>query len=179
MSVTDQRDFARETVVQAAREMANAARTAPKAVGYDRLEIALVQGGDLEELALAMEKMHREGRGGAHFVRDAGNVRASDCCLLIGTRTGPMPGGCAQCAMAGCGNRQGQAQGFSCLYAVHDLGLAVGSAVSMAADKRVDNRVMFSAGAAALELGWLGQAGIAMGIPLSARGKSIYFDRRS
>ena len=48
-----------------------------------------------------------------------------------------------------------------------------------AADKRVDNRVMFSAGAAALELGWLGQAGIAMGIPLSARGKSIYFDRRS
>ena len=55
----------------------------------------------------------------------------------------------------------------------------MGSAVSMAADKRVDNRVMFSAGAAALELGWLGQAGIAMGIPLSARGKSIYFDRRS
>ena len=62
MSVTDQRDFARETVVQAAREMANAARTAPKAVGYDRLEIALVQGDELEELALAMEKMHREGR---------------------------------------------------------------------------------------------------------------------
>ena len=178
MSVIRQEEFAREAVLAAAREMANAARTAPKAVGYDRLEIALAEGAQLEELAGHMEKMAQEGRAGSHFTRDAGNVRASLCCLLIGTRTTPMPRGCEKCGMSDCANHHGYAGGSPCLYAVHDLGLAVGSAVSLAADKRVDNRVMFSAGAAALELGWLGQARLAMGVPLSVNGKSIYYDRK-
>lgn len=178
MSVMNQMDFAGETVIQAAKEMANAARTAPKAIGYDRLEIGIVTGQQLEELAQKMEQMYKEGRAGEHFVRDAGNMRKSACCLIIGTRTNPMPRGCANCGMADCANHNGYTGASPCLYAVHDLGLAVGSAVSVAADKRIDNRVMFSAGAAALEMGWLGEARVAMGIPLSVNGKSVYFDRK-
>jgi uncharacterized ferredoxin-like protein len=61
---------------------------------------------------------------------------------------------------------------------MNDLGIAIGSAVSVAADHRVDNRVMYSIGKAAKELKLLGEeASIIFGIPLSASGKSPFFDR--
>ena len=59
-----------------------------------------------------------------------------------------------------------------------DLGIAVGSAVKTASILNVDNRIMFSVGVAALELGILKNSDIALGIPLSAYGKNIYFDRK-
>ena len=43
----------------------------------------------------------------------------------------------------------------------------------------VDNRIMFTAGVAALSLGWMEGCLVAYGIPLKASGKSIYFDRRA
>lgn len=59
-----------------------------------------------------------------------------------------------------------------------DLGIAVGSAVSVAADNRIDNRVMYSAGKGALKAGMLPpDVKIAYGIPLSISSKSIYYDR--
>ena len=59
-----------------------------------------------------------------------------------------------------------------------DLGIAIGSAVSMAADARVDNRVMFSVGRAAMEMKLLGDRVSQMvGIPLCVSGKSPFFDR--
>jgi uncharacterized ferredoxin-like protein len=61
---------------------------------------------------------------------------------------------------------------------VTDLGIAVGSAVSVAADHRIDNRVMFSVGRAALKLGLLPDDVVnCYGIPLSISSKSIFFDR--
>jgi uncharacterized ferredoxin-like protein len=49
----------------------------------------------------------------------------------------------------------------------------------VAADLRVDNRVFFTAGRAALNLKTLGeQVRIAYGIPLSVGPKSPFFDRR-
>jgi len=57
--------------------------------------------------------------------------------------------------------------------------IAIGSAVSVAADHRVDNRVMYSVGIAAVNIGLLGfDVRIAYGIPLAARGKNIFFDRK-
>jgi len=51
--------------------------------------------------------------------------------------------------------------------------------VSVAADLRVDNRVMYSVGKAALNIGILGEdVKIAYGIPLSISGKNPFFDRR-
>ena len=58
------------------------------------------------------------------------------------------------------------------------LGIAVGSAVRTASLHNVDNRVMYSAGVTALALGLLGDCTVAYGIPLSASGKNIFFDRK-
>ena len=80
--------------------------------------------------------------------------------------------------MRACANNQAF-MGAPCVYATHDLGLAIGSAVALAADRRIDNRVMFSVGEAAYDLGFLPVAArIAMGIPLSATGKNPYYDRK-
>jgi len=57
------------------------------------------------------------------------------------------------------------------------VGIAVGSAVKTASLLNVDNRVMFTAGVAAQELRLI-DADVALGIPLSATAKNVYFDRR-
>ncbi|MDO4548129.1 MAG: DUF2148 domain-containing protein [Clostridia bacterium] len=178
MPLIMQRESSDEAVLRLAYDMAQAARTAPKANGYDRLSIAVIYGEEMEQLAAHMCKMAEEGRAGAHFVRDAGNLRASQACVLIGTDLGPKSSGCASCSFTNCPSQNGFAGNPVCAFACHDLGLAVGSAVSLAADRRTDNRVMYSVGQAAVDLGWLGEnVRYAMGIPLCATGKSIYYDR--
>ena len=59
-----------------------------------------------------------------------------------------------------------------------DAGIAVGSAAAIAADSRVDSRVMFSVGRAAMALKLLGDATLVLGIPVSVSGKSPFFDRK-
>jgi uncharacterized ferredoxin-like protein len=49
--------------------------------------------------------------------------------------------------------------------------------VKTASMLNVDNRVMYRVGTAALKLNLLPEATVVMGIPVSAKGKSIYFDR--
>ena len=59
-----------------------------------------------------------------------------------------------------------------------DLGIAVGSAVSVAADNRIDNRVLFSAGKAAVRSGFMSETvRVCYGIPLATASKSIFYDR--
>ena len=68
--------------------------------------------------------------------------------------------------------------GTNCVLTVTDLGIAIGSAVSVAADNRIDNRVMYSAGKGAIKIGFLPkEVKVCYGIPLNATSKSIYFDR--
>ena len=70
-------------------------------------------------------------------------------------------------------------KGGVCVYDPMDLGIAIGSAVAAAADDRVDNRVLFSAGRAAMSLGLMGEdVHMVMGIPLSVKGKNPFFDRK-
>ena len=66
-----------------------------------------------------------------------------------------------------------------CAISIGDLGIAIGSAVSVAAAHHVDNRIMFTVGRAALNLKMFGddEVKIAYGIPLSVSGKSPFFDR--
>jgi uncharacterized ferredoxin-like protein len=65
-----------------------------------------------------------------------------------------------------------------CVFAISDLGIAVGSAVSIAADHRADNRIMYSAAMSAIQLGFFSpEIKMAYAIPLSASGKSPFFDR--
>jgi uncharacterized ferredoxin-like protein len=58
-----------------------------------------------------------------------------------------------------------------------DLGVALGSAVSVAADARIDNRMMFTIGKAAASMGLLGEYEMIIGVPLSVSGKTPFFDR--
>ncbi|MCQ2561489.1 MAG: ferredoxin domain-containing protein, partial [Clostridia bacterium] len=64
-----------------------------------------------------------------------------------------------------------------CFFTSHDLGLAVGSAVSIAADMGVDSRVMYSAGVGAIKAGLIAEDLLCIAIPISVSGKSVYFDR--
>ena len=66
--------------------------------------------------------------------------------------------------------------GPNCVFKISDLGIAVGSAVKTASIHNVDNRIMFTAGVAALGLGMLKGCSVAYGIPLAAAGKNPYFD---
>jgi uncharacterized ferredoxin-like protein len=68
--------------------------------------------------------------------------------------------------------------GPNCIFKLLDLGIALGSAVKTASVLNVDNRIMYRIGVAAKRLNLLPEASIIVGIPLSAKGKNIYFDRK-
>lgn len=176
-------------VEMVAELMALSARTAPKGRGQDSIVIRVVVGKELEELSREMRRLG-EARGVKFFLRDAGNLEKSDACLLIGCRAADSVGlDCGGCGYATC-NEMRQAQelflalkpktpfhGPNCAIKMADLGIALGSAAKTASLHNVDNRIMFSAGVAALALNWLEGCGVAYGLPLKASGKSIYFDR--
>lgn len=66
-----------------------------------------------------------------------------------------------------------------CAFNTGDLGIALGSAVSVAMDNRIDNRVMYTVGQAVLKMNLLGDdIKIVYGIPLSVSSKNVFFDRK-
>ncbi|MEW6049259.1 MAG: DUF2148 domain-containing protein [Bacillota bacterium] len=160
-----------------ARLMCVAARTAPKARGVDLIVTAVVEGKIKSKLAARMREIATTG-GEQFFERDASNVDDAMMVVLVGTRARRM--GLRGCGFCGCRDcQEASERTVMCAFNFHDLGVAVGSAVSVAAHHHVDNRVMFSAGKAALDIGLLPDDVImAVGIPLSATGKNIFFDRR-
>jgi uncharacterized ferredoxin-like protein len=164
-------------ILDVAYGMAAAARTAPKACGIDNIETFIIDGEDKDTLSAEMRKLAEE-TGAEHFARDAGNVDDSACVVFLGVSDKPvgLPN-CALCGFENCGKLV-QAGG-RCALNVDDLGIATGSAVAFAADHRIDNRILYTAGKAVLRLGWFPESvKIAWGIPLSAYGKSPYFDRK-
>jgi uncharacterized ferredoxin-like protein len=174
----DSKGAEEQAVLAAARDMCAAARTAPKACGVDELDTAILTGADKDALAAKMREIGASlGDKGGFFIRDAGNVDASSAVVLIGAlyNTRKLGGLCRLCGFEGCTSCT-QA-GATCVFAPMDLGIALGSAVAIAADRRLDNRMMFTAGKAAAALGHLGEHNMIIGIPLSASGKSPFFDR--
>jgi uncharacterized ferredoxin-like protein len=162
---------------QVAEAMALAARTAPKGKGQDTLEILILEKEDIQKLADEMERLSKlhELPG---FVRDAGNIRGCAYVVLLGTKIKTLGlKWCGLCGFKDCAANQA-ANGI-CVYNTHDLGIAVGSAVSVAAAAHADNRIMYSIGMAVLELGWMKpEVKIILGIPLSGTGKNVFFDRK-
>jgi uncharacterized ferredoxin-like protein len=178
MKITTEEMIRMDTVHSVARRMLTAARTAPKAKGVDNLELAMVTGTDIEALAVKMEEIGRRGEGIPNFLRDAGNIRKAQAVLLLGTRIKSQGAKfCGRCGFKDCEEKD-QHPDFPCTFNSGDLGIAIGSAVSLAMDNRIDNRVMYTIGVAALELKILGEeVRIAFGIPLSVSSKSPFFDR--
>jgi len=173
-----------EALLRVAELMVLSARTAPKARGIDSLNTAIVYGEDKERLAKVMEELADE-LGQAFFKRDAQNVRQSSVILLLAVKaTEPKRLDCSACGYKMCSDFEkvpksmGRAyRGPTCAMCIIDLGIAAGSAAKTASILNADNRIMYTVGTAALRLGLI-EGDVALGIPLSATGKSPYFDRK-
>jgi len=149
------------------------------AAGQDFVVTKIIEGDDLKRLAEKMfEFGERTGKG--NFDRDGANVRDSDALLLIGLKDAkPLGVNCGACGFDKClkpNTHEAEFKGPQCAYRLLDMGIALGSAVKTASLLNVDNRIMYRTGVVAREMGLI-EADFVMGIPLSATGKSIYFDR--
>lgn len=165
-----------DTAMAVAEFMVLAARTAPKGAGKDNLELLIISGDEKDKLADEMRKISKE-KDVDFFYRDGGNIDESHVVVLLGTRI--KPNACPNCGYCGFKDCDENAENNGlCAFNPGDLGIAIGSAVSIAANHRCDNRVMFSAGKTAIELGYFSKdVKIAYGIPLSISAKSPFFDR--
>ena len=159
--------------------MVLAARTAPKAVGEDYIVIETLRQEQMQSLGEAMIA-YGEREGQTNFDRDGRNVIRSQGVVLIGIKEAPALGAdCSACGEPNClltNTYDGVFKGPQCAIRMLDLGIAIGSAVKAASMLNVDNRIMYRVGVVAREEGLI-DADVVMGIPLSATGKNIFFDR--
>ncbi|OGR60346.1 MAG: ferredoxin [Elusimicrobia bacterium GWA2_69_24] len=165
-----------EAVLEAARLICAAARTAPKGRGKDLLVTAIIAGAVKSRLTRKMREI--AARDDVQFFeRDADCLDRSLVVVLLGSRKEALGlPHCGCCGFPDCAAMA--AAGGTCTFNSTDLGIAVGSAAGRAADLRLDSRVMYSAGKAALELGLLGkEVRLAYALPLSVSAKSPFFDR--
>jgi len=168
-----------KAVMNTASRMCAAARTAPKARGIDNIITLVLTGAEKDALADKMDVINeREFEGTSTiFPRDAKNLRLAQAVVLIGVKR--VYNGlkfCSFCGFKNCDNCK--EAGGRCAYNLIDLGIALGSAVSVAADDRVDNRIMYSVGKAAAEMNYADDSVVWHGIPISLSGKNIFFDRK-
>jgi len=152
--IIDSNQAEREAVLNVAKLMITAARTAPKAGGIDNITTAIITGKEKNRIADELEKIGKE-KGPDFFIRDSQNLRIADVVVLIGVKI--------------------EGEEWKSLKLI-DLGIAIGSAVKIASILNIDNRIMYSVGVAAEEMGII--EGTILGIPLSVKGKNIFFDRK-
>lgn len=172
--IINERESRHEQVLNVARQMMTAARTAPKGKGVDIIEVALVTDEDIKKLSEQLISLSEE-QGMKFFLRDADNILSAECVLLIGTRELAQGLNCGHCGFPTCAERS---TGVPCVINSVDVGIAIGSACATAADHRVDTRVMFSAGLAAQRLDILKGCKQVFAIPVSASSKNPFFDRK-
>lgn len=192
-----------ETVVMAARMMANAAITAPSQGGVQMAECHIVYGAaELDKVARKMEELARlrpkNNRWKRMFKYEAAMVRDSDAILFIGALAAfqPFDTGCGYCGGSeGCqftyerrNARYGVldltepvhpdwlVDGPMCSMNVFGMGWAVGSALMLAGRLYVDARAMMSVGVAGQKLGYCPKSPIVVGVPVAGKAKSPFVD---
>ncbi len=177
MAVYREETVTQETILRVASLMVTAARTAPKTRGRNQLEFLIVDGDDLEKIAVKMEELGELTKA-YFFGRDANDLRRSAAAVLFGTRIRALDlPYCGWCGFEDCAEKNKHPDN-PCAYNNIDLGIAVGSAVSVAMEHRVDNRIMYTIGQAVRDLGYFPpDIRIILGVPLSATSKNIYFNR--
>jgi len=173
----NERDTRRERLLQVANEMMTAARTAPKGKGFDIIEVATITGENIKQLSDAM--LDYSEKSGLKFVlRDSANILNAEAIVLIGTKLQVHNLNCGYCGFETCAEKN-EYPSVPCSINSVDVGIAIGSACSVAADHRVDSRVMFSVGRVAQELDLLPGCSNIYGIPISCSSKNPFFDRIS
>ncbi len=162
-----------------ALKMMIAARTAPKGKGIDNMVISCADEKTIASISAKMMELVDK-RGWPHsFARDAENILAAPYMLLLGSKINPMRLKiCDMCGFENCDEKDKHPD-IPCVFNTGDLGIAIGSAVSVAMDNRVDNRIMYTVGQAVKEMNLLGEdVKIIYGIPLSVSSKNPFFDRK-
>lgn len=179
MALITEQESRKSALLEVAKRMATAARTAPKGHGTDNLAIAILDGEDIKRLSDRMIQMTEKDGAAHYFARDGKNILKAEALLLIGTKIEPVDTpNCGLCGFENCDNKRKHPD-VPCAFNTNDLGIATGSAAAVAMDARVDNRIMFTVGKAARALNLLGdEIKIIMGIPLSCLGKNPFFDRK-
>lgn len=169
-------DAEKRAALAVAEKMAAAAKTAPKGSGRDTVMALILDGEEKDTLSAHMRDIARES-GEEFFKRDAANVDNSHCVVLLAAISAPFGlGHCGMCGFENCGKMA--KAGANCAFNITDLGIAAGSAAAIAADNRIDNRILFSAGQAALRMNLFpADVRVCYGIPLATSSKSIFFDR--
>ena len=181
-------EYEKDALLQAAKLMLLSARTAPKSGGVDDIETMLITGTKINAIVAEMRKIAQERPDAANgFMRDAKNVENSEAIILIGVKGTKSFGiNCSGCGYKNCKEydktpkKLGQDfNGPNCIFKLLDLGIALGSAAKTASLLNVDNRIMYRIGAGAKRLKLMPPTtSVIMGIPISAKGKSIYYDRK-
>uniref|UniRef100_A0A7C4AK30 DUF2148 domain-containing protein n=1 Tax=Thermodesulfovibrio aggregans TaxID=86166 RepID=A0A7C4AK30_9BACT len=173
----------KDVIETVAKIMLISARTAPKAKGEDEIVTGIPTLEEKEKIATEMETIGDRGDAFKFFKRDAQNLRDAEAVILIGLNfKKPVGVNCGACGY-NCDTILKQKPyetdyaGPVCVIRAVDLGIAIGSLVSVAKELGVDNRVMYSIGVAAKKLKLM-DAQIILGIPLSVKGKNIFFDRK-
>ncbi len=169
-------DIELEGVINTAKLMAVSARTAPKSKGVDNIKIALVTGEDIQKIRDKMKEIG-EKEEIPFFIRDSVCLESCKAILLIGVKQNPL--GLTYCSYCGFKNcKEMKKNGANCFFNIVDLGIAVCSAINTASLIHVDTRIMFSIGRTVKDMGIMGEdINQILGVPLSATGKSPYFDR--
>lgn len=172
----------KDALKMAARFMALSARTAPKTVGKDYIEIKVVDDGDeLLKLGEAMAA-YGEKHGKRNYDRDGRAIADCGAVLLVAVKDAKTAGlNCGACGYDECAklpkpNDGVEFAGPLCAWRLVDLGIAIGSAAKTAGMLNVDNRIMYRIGVVARDMQLIG-GDVVLGIPLSATGKNVFFDR--
>lgn len=173
--IQNERETRHQRLLEAVGQMMTAARTAPKAKGIDIIEIAIVEGNDIKTLSDKTIELGIQ-KGYKFFLRDAENILSAEAVILIGTHQKEQGLNCSHCGFPTCGDKP---QAVPCAINSVDVGIAIGSACAMAADLRLDTRVMFSVGYAAQALNLLEGCRTVFAIPVSASSKNPFFDRKN
>ena len=175
--IINERDTRTERLLQVANEMMTAARTAPKGKGFDIIEVIVVSGETIQLLSQAMVE-YSEKTGLKFVLRDSANILHAEAIVLIGTKQQVHNLNCGYCGFESCAEKHNFPE-VPCSINTVDVGIAIGSACAVAADNRVDNRVMFSVGRVAQEIGLMPGCSNIYGIPISCSSKNPFFDRVS
>ena len=197
MVILSSKNVEERAVMHVAEMMVSSARTAPKGRGIDKIAAMIVNGKEKEQIADEMEQIademeqiadEMEQRGYPErakiFTRDAKSLRKALMTVLIGVEGTKSKGwNCSGCGYDSCAEfdkiekKVGQYNGPNCIAFMLDLGVALCSSVKIASDLNIDNRIMYTVGVAAKQIGLMEGADVIVGIPLSVTGKNIFFDR--
>jgi uncharacterized ferredoxin-like protein len=169
--------FEQQAIKQIAKNIFLKARTAPKTKGIDNLRLLILSPKQKEKLIKKMREIGLKQKIHS-FIRDAKNIQEAALVIIFGITSNPAGlNYCGLCQKQHC--VQLVKEKGICIFNPLDLGIALGSAVSLASNFGVDNRIMYTAGIAALRLGFFNKkVKIAIGLPLSGTGKNIFFDRK-